>query len=70
MNRVSSPDDETYALYARYIARPRLAAQVAGATAALVLLVGAGLAVGWYVDAPWWHWARSVFTSLGPVARI
>lgn len=70
VNRVSSPDDETYALYARYIARPRLAAQVAGATAALVLLVGAGLAVGWYVDAPWWHWARSVFTSLGPVARI
>ncbi len=70
VNRVSSPDDETYALYARYLARPRLASQVAGATAALVLLVGAGLLVGWYVDAPWWHWARSVFVSLGPVARL
>ncbi|MDR7605624.1 MAG: hypothetical protein QN116_00105 [Armatimonadota bacterium] len=70
VNRVSSPDDETYALYARYLARPRLATQVAGATAAVVLLLGVGLAVGWYVDAPWWHWARSMFTSLGPTARI
>jgi len=70
VNRVSSPDDETYALYARYVARPRLAGQIAGAAAALVLLLAAGLAVGWYVDAPWWQWARSVFSSLGPVARI
>jgi len=69
VNRVSSPDDETYALYARYVTRPRLATQVAGATAALALLLVVGLAVGWYVDAPWWHWARSVFGSLIPAVR-
>ncbi len=70
VNRVSSRDDETYALYARYLARPRPAAQAASVTAALALLVLAALAAGWYVDAPWWHWARSVFSSLAPVARI
>lgn len=70
VNRVASPDDETYALYARYLARPRLTGQVAGAVGALALILAAGLAVGWYVDAPWWHWARSVFGSLGPLARM
>lgn len=70
VNRVSSPDDETYALYARYGARPRLAAQVVGATAAFALLLAGALALGWYVDAPWWHWARGVFTSLSPTVRI
>jgi succinoglycan biosynthesis transport protein ExoP len=69
-NRVSSPDDEAYALYARYLARPHLATQAAGAAAILVLGMGVAFAVGWYLDAGWWHWARSVFTSLGPVARI
>jgi capsular exopolysaccharide synthesis family protein len=71
VNRVSSPDDETYALYARYMGRSPLAAQVAGGALVLLLVLSVGMAAGWYLDAPWWHWARTLLTShVSTVVRI